>query len=111
MALGVITMNPALTIPMRFITIARSRDRALSATELPSYLQELYQSNIRRQFKLGLHIILLTLVRKGERQPLLEHVDVKAHEWHIPAANSKTGRRTSCIWHAKWQNYLRSLGT
>ena len=66
MANGIITLNPALTIPMRFITQARPRTRALSPGELRIYLQTLYQSNIRRQFKLALHQILLTLVRKSE---------------------------------------------
>ncbi len=51
------------------------------------------ESNIRRQFKLGLHLILLTMVRKSEL--LLarwEHVDMDAAEWHIPAENSKTDK-------------------
>jgi hypothetical protein len=37
-----------------------------SICEIRIYLQTLYQSNIRRQFKLALHQILLTLVRKSE---------------------------------------------
>jgi len=49
--------------------------------------------NIRRQFKIGLHLILLTMVRKSE---LLfarwEHVDFEQAEWHIPAEHSKTGK-------------------
>jgi hypothetical protein len=64
MANGLITLNPALTIPMRFITQARPRTRTLSPEEIRIYLQTLYQSNIRRQLKLALHQILLTLVRK-----------------------------------------------
>jgi hypothetical protein len=59
MANGVITLNPALAIPMRFITQARPRTRTLSPSELRTNLQTLYQSNIRRQFKLALHQILL----------------------------------------------------
>jgi integrase len=91
MANGVITLNPALTIPMRFITQARPRARTLSPGELRIYLQTLYQSNIRRQFKLALHQILLTLVRKSELiLARWEHVDFDAAEWQIPAENSKT---------------------
>ena len=91
MANGVITLNPALTIPMRFITHARPRTRTLSPSELRIYLQTLYQSNIRRQFKLALHQILLTLVRKSELIfARWEHVDFEAAEWQIPAENSKT---------------------
>jgi len=39
MANGVITVNPALNIPMRFITQARPRTRALSSGELRVCLQ------------------------------------------------------------------------
>ena len=91
MANGVITLNPSLTIPMRFITQARPRTRTLSPGELRVYLQTLYQSNIRRQFKLALHQILLTLVRKSELIfARWEHVDFETAEWQIPAENSKT---------------------
>ena len=88
---GLVTVNPALSIPMRFITQARPRTRALSPEELRIYLQTLYQSNIRRQFKLALHQILLTLVRKSELIfTRWEHVDFETAEWQIPAENSKT---------------------
>jgi integrase len=53
-------------IPMRYVAQARPRTRTLSPQEIRIYLQTLCQSNIRRQFKLALHLILLTLVRKGE---------------------------------------------
>lgn len=90
---GVADTNPALALPVRFITKARPRTRALSPDEIRAYLQTLYQSGIRRQFKLALHLILLTLVRKSElllaRWP---HVDFEAGEWHIPEQNSKTGK-------------------
>jgi integrase len=90
---GLITVNPAHATPMRFITRARPRTRSLSPEELKTYLQILYRSNIRRQFKLALHIILLTLVRKSE---LLHARWVNVHledgEWLIPEAQSKTGK-------------------
>lgn len=90
---GLLAVNPALTIPMRFITQSRSRDRALSVRELRLYMEGIYGSNIRRQFKLGLHIILLTLVRKGEMlNARWENVDLEANEWTIPAEQSKTGK-------------------
>jgi integrase len=93
LARGVVTVNPATSIPMRYITQARPRTRALSQQEIRIYLHTLYGSNIRRQFKLALHIILLTLVRKGEMGfAKWEHVDFDAREWHIPSENSKTGK-------------------
>jgi len=57
------------------------------------YLHTIYQSNIRRQFKLALHILLLTLSRKSEL--LLarwEHVNFDAGEWLIPEETAKTGK-------------------
>jgi integrase len=91
LANGIVTANPALTIPVRFITKAKSRTRNLSPDEIRIYLQTLYKSNIRRQFKLALHQILLTLVRKSELVfAKWEHVDFDSAEWQIPAENSKT---------------------
>lgn len=90
---GLADSNPAQALPVRFITKARPRTRALSPDEIRIYLQTLYQSGIRRQFKLALHLILLTMVRKSEL--LLarwEHVDLAAGEWHIPAHNAKNGK-------------------
>jgi integrase len=90
---GVANTNPALALPVRFITKARARTRSLSPDEIRTYLQALYKSGMRRQFKLALHLILLTLVRKSEL--LLAqwpHVELGAGEWQIPAENSKTGK-------------------
>lgn len=93
MTAGLVTVNPVLTLPMRHVHKAKSRDRALSPEEIRRFLVAAFESNIRRQFKLGLHLILLTMVRKSEL--LLarwEQVDFEQAEWHIPAENSKTGK-------------------
>jgi integrase len=87
----VVQVNPALATPMRFITRTRTRTRALSPEEISAYLRTLYQANIRRQFKLALHIILLTLVRKSELlSSKWKDIDFDAGEWSIPPENSKT---------------------
>lgn len=87
-----VDVNPAAQVAVKFIGAARQRTRALSVAEIRIYLQTLYQSNIRRQFKLALHLLLLTMVRKGE---LLEaewkEVNLDAAEWHIPGSRTKTG--------------------
>src|ERR1019366_5626606 len=88
---GVAQANPAMALPTRFITKVRTRTRVLTPDEIRIYLHTLYRSNIRRQFKLALHLILLTLVRKAEL--LLaqwKDVDLEVGEWKIPAENSKT---------------------
>ena len=88
-----VTTNPAVMVATRFIGKARQRSRVLSPKEIRLYLRTIYQSNIRRQFKLALHIILLTLSRKSEL--LLarwEHVNFEAGEWLIPEENAKTAK-------------------
>lgn len=93
MTAGLATSNPVLALPMRHVHKPTSRDRALSAEEIGTFLRAVFESNIRRQFKLGLHLLLLTMVRKSEL--LLarwEHVDFDQAEWHIPAEHAKTGK-------------------
>jgi integrase len=88
-----LTINPAAMVATRFIGKARKRARVLTPKEIRLYLHTIYKSNIRRQFKLALHIILLTLSRKSEL--LLarwEHVNFEAREWLIPEQNAKTGK-------------------
>ena len=64
--LQLVTLNPAAMVATRYIGKARKRSRVLTPNEIRLYLRTIYQSNIRRQFKLALHIILLTLSRKSE---------------------------------------------
>jgi integrase len=93
MTAGLVSTNPVLALPMRHVHRARSRDRALSPDEIRTFLTAALESNIRRQFRIGLHLILLTMVRKSEL--LLarwEHVDLERGEWHIPAEHSKTDK-------------------
>lgn len=87
------TINPAAMVATRYIGKARKRSRVLTPKEIRLYLRTIYQSNIRRQFKLALHIYLLTLTRKSEL--LLarwQHVNFETGEWLIPAENSKNGK-------------------
>ena len=63
---GLVTTNPVLALPMRHVHKAKARERALSPEEIKSFLRAAFESNIRRQFKIGLHLILLTMVRKSE---------------------------------------------
>jgi integrase len=88
-----LTVNPAAMVATRYIGKARKRSRVLTPKEIRLYLHTIYQSNMRRQFKLALHIILLTLSRKSEL--LLarwEHVNFEAREWLVPSENAKTDK-------------------
>lgn len=90
---GLVKFNPVLGLPMRHVFKAKSRDRALSADEIGVFLRAVQASNIRRQFKAGLHLALLTMVRKSELlQAKWSDVHLEAAEWHIPAEASKTGK-------------------
>ena len=88
-----VTVNPAVMVATRYIGKARKRSRVLNSNEIRLYLRTIYQSNMRRQFKLALHIILLTLSRKSEL--LLarwDHVNFESGEWLVPEENAKTGK-------------------
>ena len=107
---GVVQANPVLALPMRHVHKAKSRDRALSPAEIGVFLRAAYNSNIRRQFKLALHLTLLTMVRKSEL--LLarwENVDLEAGEWQIPAEHSKTGKPHIVYLSAQAINIFKEL--
>ena len=88
-----VTMNPAAMVATRYIGKARKRSRVLTPQEIRLYLRTIDQSNIRRQFKLALNILLLTLSRKSELLlACWEHVNFDAGEWLIPEGNAKTGK-------------------
>jgi integrase len=107
-----ILINPVSSLPLRFVTKARPRTRALSPNEIKIYLQTLYRSNIRRQFKLALHLILVTLVRKSEL--LLarwEHIDLESGEWEIPVENTKNGKPHVVYLSSQASGLLKELKT
>lgn len=91
--LGVASTNPVRALPMRHVHLARARDRVLGEKEIAAFIRALYASNIRRQFKIALHLLLITLVRKGELiGARWEHVDLDKKVWEIPADSMKMGK-------------------
>lgn len=89
---GVTPFNPVLALPTRHIFKPKSRDRYLTPAEIGVFLRTVYASNIRRQFKVALHLCLLTMVRKGELFfAEWKDIDLDKGEWLIPQENSKTG--------------------
>lgn len=89
-ARGKTQFNPAAAIEARFIATARSRDVALTPEEVGKLLRGIYQSSIKRQHKLALHLLILCMVRKSE---LLEarwaEINFENSEWNIPAERMK----------------------
>lgn len=93
MTCGQVSSNPVLALPMRHVFKAKARERALSTHEIGVFLRATKDSNIRRQFKVALHLTLLTMSRKSEL--LLARwndVHLDDAEWHIPPEASKTGK-------------------
>ncbi|MGA2808778.1 MAG: integrase arm-type DNA-binding domain-containing protein [Terracidiphilus sp.] len=83
-------INPAAMVATKYIGKAVRRKRHLPPKEIREFLQTIYRSNIRRQFKLAFHIILLTLVRKS--MLLLatwDEIDYGTGEWTIPKEHVK----------------------
>jgi len=90
---GLLSHNPVMALPMRHVYRAAARDRTLMPDEIQLFLRAVRTSNVRRQFKIALQLILMTLVRKSElmlAQWKDVHLDIA--EWHIPVENSKTGK-------------------
>lgn len=83
--------NPVRALPLKFITMHKARNRALSERELKQFLHRLQDPRLRH-FGWALELMLLTLCRKSElRLARWEHIDFEKHIWEIPMENSKTG--------------------
>ncbi len=91
-ARGKTRFNPAAAIEARFIATARSRDVALSQAEIGQLLRGIYQSSIRLQYKLALHLLVLCMIRKGELiGARWDEIDFEKSEWLIPAGQAAPG--------------------
>ncbi len=82
--------NPAAAIEAKFIAQARSRDVSLTSEEMGKLLRAIYQSSIKRAYKLALHLLILCMVRKGELiGAKWDEFDLEKGEWAIPAERMK----------------------
>jgi integrase len=83
-------INPAQQLVARFIATPQSRTRVLSPDEIGSVMRTVYASDMSRAYKLALHLLLITMVRKSE---LIEaewsEFEFEAGIWRIPAARMK----------------------
>ena len=84
------SINPAAQLVARFIATPQSRTRVLSPEELGEMLRSVYASDMSRAYKLALHLLSITMVRKSE---LIEcewsELDLDEGEWRIPAERMK----------------------
>jgi integrase len=82
--------NPAAAIEAKFIASAKSRDVALSSEEVGKLLRAIYQSSMKRAYKLALHLLILCMVRKSELiEAKWEELDLEKAEWAIPGERMK----------------------
>jgi len=88
---GVVDKNPLHAIPAKYVAEVSSRTRALKEPEIAAFLKALETAKIRRDQKIALRLILLTLTRKGEmRRARWDEFNLERGEWEIPEAHSKT---------------------
>lgn len=89
----VATTNPAQQLVARFIATQQSRTRVLAPDEIGKVLRAVYASDMSRPYKLALHLLVITMVRKSE---LIEaewsEFDLDAGIWRIPAERMKKDR-------------------
>ena len=89
---------------------AGSKIALSEATPVSEFGERYFQEIVCRQFKLALHIILLTLVQKSELlNARWAHVDFESKEWTIPAGHSKTGKPHTVSLARQTAELLREL--
>ena len=87
------TFNPAAAVEAKYIAVAKSRDVALSADEIGRLLRAVYTSEMRRAYKLAVHLLVLTMVRKRElTEAPWSEIDLSTATWVIPGARMKKER-------------------
>jgi integrase len=84
------TINPAQQLVARFIATPQSRTRVLAPAEIGQLLRAVYASNMSRAYKLALHLLVITMVRKSElTEAEWSEFDLDAGIWRIPAVRMK----------------------
>ncbi len=85
--------NPADSVGPAAIATFRPRDRSLSPTEIRLALGLLEKIATLPTIRLGLRLILMTMVRKSELQDAVwDEVDFENAVWTIPAARMKRSK-------------------
>ena len=104
-----ITKNPALPV---VVAAPTSRDRNLAPGELRAFLAALEKSDTAPALKVGLRLILLTLVRKNELlSARWSEVDFDEAVWTIPADRAKNGKAHTIYLAAQAVDLFRKLHT
>jgi integrase len=106
------TINPGQQLVARYIATPQSRTRVLSPNEVGTVLRTVYTSNMSRAYKLALHLLVVTMVRKSE---LIEsewsEFDLDEGIWRIPAERMKKDREHWVFLSGQAVSMLRELRT
>lgn len=106
------TINPGQQLVARYIATPQSRTRVLSPDEVGTVLRTVYTSNMSRAYKLALHLLVITMVRKSE---LIEsewsEFDLDEGIWRIPAERMKKDREHWVFLSVQAVSMLRELRT
>jgi integrase len=106
------TINPGQQLVARYIATPQSRTRVLSPDEVGAVLRTVYTSNMSRAYKLALHLLVITMVRKSE---LIEsewsEFDLDEGIWRIPAERMKKDREHWVFLSVQAVSMLRELRT
>lgn len=85
--------NPADEVGPASVATFKPRDRSLSATEIRIMLKQLEHVATLPTIRLGLRLILLTMVRKSELQDAIwDEVDFENAVWTIPEERMKRSK-------------------
>ncbi|HPF22317.1 MAG TPA: tyrosine-type recombinase/integrase [Hyphomonas sp.] len=85
--------NPADEVGPASVATFKPRDRSLSATEIRIMLKQLEHVATLPTIRLGLRLILLTMVRKSELQDAIwDEVDFENAVWTIPKERMKRSK-------------------
>lgn len=90
---GLKAINPAAEVRASTIATFAPKDRALSPEEIGIFLKQLELVGTLPTIKLGLRLLLLTMLRKSELQDATwEEVDFRTAVWTVPAERMKRRR-------------------
>lgn len=107
-----VAINPAQQLVARFIATPQSRTRVLAPDEIGRLMRGVYASDMSRAYKLALHLLVITMVRKSE---LTEaewcEFDLDAGIWRIPAARMKKDNEHWVYLSAQAIEMIRELQT
>ncbi len=106
-----ISSNPSRSVKNEHVGKIQPRDRALSPKELGEFMRAVYFSSMTYGNKLGIHLLILTMVRKTNViSAKWSEFDFDSKEWHVPKVeNSRKNRGHTVYLSAQAIEILQQL--